>query len=115
MEEPSAFFAALEELSWLRKDFELVQQLAQAINLSAAKDAREKQIAYLLEVLASAGDMDQVKRWSSLAQVGIKELRRALDAASRAGKTELVAWLLSAIATTDTVATPNSSLNDLLL
>ena len=115
MEEPSAFFAALEELSWLRKDVELVQQLARAINLSAAKDAREKQIAYLLEVLASAGDMDQVKRWSSLAQVGIKELRRALDAASRAGKTELVAWLLSAIATTDTVATPNSSLNDLLL
>ncbi|WP_277259381.1 hypothetical protein [Olegusella massiliensis] len=115
VEEPSAFFAALEELSWLRKDVELVQQLARAINLSAAKDAREKQIAYLLEVLASAGDMDQVKRWSSLAQVGIKELRRALDAASQAGKTELVAWLLSAIATTDTVATPNSSLNDLLL
>lgn len=115
VEEPAAFFAALEELSWLRKDFELVQQLAQTINLSAAKDVSKKQIACLLEVLASAGDVDQVKRWSALTQVGIEELRRALDAASQAGKTELVAWLLGTIALADTTAAPSSSLTDLLL
>lgn len=114
-EEPLVLFTALDELSWLRQDRTLVQHLSRLIEHTSEVHVSSKHISQLLEVLAAAGDMEQTTRWAKLVKDDSTALRTALDAASAAGHTELVAWIMHTLAQQQTLQAETDTFADLLL
>jgi hypothetical protein len=100
---PASFFHAVCRLDWLRRDLSLVHHLATQVDLTQLHNTEQtmrttitqQELTAVLETLTHTADLNLFQAFATLPQVDDAMRQKALDAASKAGVTEISAWLLT--------------------